>query len=176
MDRSGKYLIDSMIVIWGIKREEDSDKVTEARQFIERIDKINGVELLIPAPVVTEILCPYDGGHPKFSSVQYNISSDFRILPFDFKSAVKAAELLNAYKDDGELKEMLKNEGYNEDLSTKIKYDIQIVAIALAYNLQGIISEERNAIKRYAEGKMDVLSMKSFFDEGTLFDGRNERK
>lgn len=159
-----------MIVIWAIKKEEDYVKQKEAARFIEQVDKLKNIELCIPTPVVTEILSPYKADQEKYLDILAEIGSDYRIMPFDFKSSVVAAQLLNEYGKDPELKEMLRNEGFHKNIPTKIKFDIQIVSIAIAHDMQGIISEERNAILTYANGRIPVLTMDKFFNEGTLFE------
>lgn len=174
-----RYLLDSMIIVWGIKKTgNDKDKIEEAEKFIDFIDKSDKIELYIPTPVITEILSPYSKEDDKYDEIVSEIGKHFIILPFDYQSSVIASRLLNEYGKDPDLLKMLKSESdYQFNIKSKMKVDIQVVSIGIAHNLDGIISEDRNAIKSYSENRIDVLSMHNVLNKDTMFeDGKNLSK
>ncbi|MCB9263137.1 MAG: hypothetical protein H6607_12250 [Flavobacteriales bacterium] len=156
-----------MIVIWAIKKEGEDQKQQEAMSFLRGIDRI-GAELYFAAPILTEILSPYKHDSERRNELISDITQHYKILPFDFKSSLEAADLINQYGKDPELRAILENEtGQYHNLSTKLKFDIQIVSCAIAHKMDGIISEEKNAIKTYASGRIPIFSMNEFIFDGT---------
>lgn len=175
MDRSGKYVVDTMFVIWSIKKQGDPEKVKEAASFLNLIDRANQrgseIELCVPTPVLTEVLAPLKTSDEMYAQIQSEISGMFSVLPFDYKSSITASRLLNEYQKDADLKKMIEEHtGLKDNISSKIKFDVLIVAIAIAHNMKGIISGDGNAIKTYSDGRIPVYSMSKFMNEGTFFD------
>lgn len=128
-DKRNIVCIDSMICVWGIKKEANKDQlhmIPRAEAFLEWLDASNKT-IMIPAPVIMEILIPVDD--PQRVERIYNvIEKNFIIGDLDALAGVKAGQIINENKELWE--EHYKKEG-DEGLRNKIKVDSQILAIAI---------------------------------------------
>lgn len=89
-------------------------------------------KILIPTPALTELMVragkAREGIHQKLSS-----KSSFQITPFDSRAAMECALLLEEALDANSKHQITKS---------KIKFDWQIIAIAVAHNATSIYSDD----------------------------------
>jgi predicted nucleic acid-binding protein len=113
--------------------------------FKERVEYLtadlnaSGEQIGIPAPAMAEVLVRAGKGKAQFVA----ILSDrwrFQILPFDARAAIEASDLIALIKPNSQ---SLANHA-------KIKFDIQIVAIAKAEDASVIYADDED-IERYAK-------------------------
>ncbi len=133
------YCIDSQIIIWGIKKVSatgQEDMIPRAEHLFELLER-DGHKLMLPAPVLTEILLPVPLElHNNFLEL---IQRKFRIGDVDAIASVKAAQIWNARSSDAELKAYRKNHHIAKD---KMKFDFQIAAIAITKGCDAIYSHD----------------------------------
>jgi hypothetical protein len=105
--------------------------------LVERISK--GKErIVIPAPVLSELLVKVPPDKVSALLDQLNSSIWFRVEPFDSASAIELAMRVAKSRASGD-----KREGLPADIPwTKVKFDRQIVAIALTSGASEIISDD----------------------------------
>jgi predicted nucleic acid-binding protein len=134
--------IDSNIVVWGIKKQATKGQegmIPMAEAFIENLQTEKAI-LLIPAPVVTEILAPVPvPDHAKLTDL---ISRIFRVVPVDTIIAMKAAELWHSKPD---WKQVYQKDG-QEGMRNRFKYDILIAATAIVRNANCIYTHDDRLI------------------------------
>ena len=102
-------------------------------------------KIIIPTPVLAEVMVRADTAGPDYLS-KINKSAAFRIEPFDTRAAIEVAQMTaNALKSGD------KRDGV-DDIYAKIKYDRQIIGIALANSISTIYAHDGN-LKKHAEKK-----------------------
>ena len=109
--------------------ERFKERVTELAAQLNVSNQVVGV----PAPAMAEVLVRAGQGRAQFVSVL----SDrwrFQILPFDSRAAIEASELIEAVKTNKD----------KWDTWAKVKFDIQIVAIAKAESAAVIYSDDKD--------------------------------
>jgi len=107
--------------------------------YLASIMDIKNEVIGVPAPAMAEVLVRAGKGRAQYVSVLSN-TWRFQILPFDSRAAIEAAELIAKIKSN------------NEPWATwaKVKFDIQIVAIAKAESATAIYADDRD-IENYAK-------------------------
>lgn len=131
------FCIDSSILIWTTKKDPTPDeetKIERIKRFIEHLHNINA-RILLPTPVLTELLIkiPKEEHAQKITYFQKN----FIIPAFDLKSVSICAEITDHF-----LTERQKNK-LNIDISkVHLKFDCMIIAIAKAYNVVTLYTED----------------------------------
>ena len=93
----------------------------------------------IPTPAMAEVLVRSGTARAKYVSVLSD-RLKFQIVPFDSRAAIEAADLIAAVKTNKE----------KWDTWAKVKFDIQIVAIAKAESARLIYSDDKD-IENYAK-------------------------
>ena len=82
--------IDSMTLVWGIRRQGTAEQLQRAAWLFEQLDNQNA-QIILPAVVASEYLVPVDpGDHP---AILAEMSKRFLIAPFDVRCASLAARL-----------------------------------------------------------------------------------
>ncbi len=120
--------------------------VTECKERINHlVDGLqkNREKIIIPTPVLAEALVRADAAGPSYVS-KINKSSAFKIEPFDTRAAIEVSLMTAGAIKDGD-----KREGSTETWA-KIKYDRQIIAIAIANRVTTIYANDAN-LKKLAE-------------------------
>ncbi len=126
----------------------------------ERIDYLvsrlsaQKANVLIPTPVLTEILCGAETAKSRFINLLN--TAPFQIVPFDTRASIDCAELLNTKLSK---KRRTKNEpisGYR----SKIKFDQQIVAIAKVHRVDAIYSDDKDIL--HDAGRVSLKVIRSF--------------
>ena len=109
--------------------ERFKERVAELAAQLNVSSQVIGV----PAPAMAEVLVRAGQGRAQFVS----ILSDrwrFQIIPFDSRAAIEASELIAAVKSNKD----------KWDKWAKVKFDIQIVAIAKAEGASVIYSDDKD--------------------------------
>jgi predicted nucleic acid-binding protein len=109
--------------------ERFKERVAELAAQLNVSNQVIGV----PAPAMAEVLVRAGQGRAQFVS----ILSDrwrFQIIPFDSRAAIEASELIAAVKSNKD----------KWDKWAKVKFDIQIVAIAKAEGASVIYSDDKD--------------------------------
>lgn len=108
-----------------------------------------GIQILIPTPVLSEILVTTGPDKARVLN-EVNNTFVFRIQPFDEVAAVEVAMLTDA--DLQSNKRMSKNETV-----AKVKYDRQIIAIAKTNGVKTIYSDDNGLAKRGRANGITVI-------------------
>ena len=127
--------LDTHVIIWGIKEEaapSQENMVQRAKSYIKH-QVSQGVDLMIPAPVVAEALIRGEVDHLR--TIRTIIEKSFFISAFDSPAAFLAAEL---ERSRGVVE--LLEEG--QVPRSHIRIDTQIAAIAITQNADMIISHD----------------------------------
>jgi predicted nucleic acid-binding protein len=103
-----------------------------------RMDHANEV-IGVPAPAMAEVLVNAGAARAKYVSILSD-TWKFQIIPFDSRAAIEAAELIEKIKPNRQPRATF----------AKVKFDIQIVAIAKAEDATVIYSDDRD-IENYAK-------------------------
>lgn len=110
-------------------------------------------DVLIPTPVLTEVLCL--AGAAKAQYIQQLQQAPFSVVPFDVRAAIDCAELLAAHfgnKTNGKAKPPGK-----PGARDKVKFDRQIVAIAKSRQVEAIYSDDEDVVKEAARVGIKVV-------------------
>lgn len=124
------------------------DRVTE---FIARVEDTRAV-MLIPTPVLAEFLFGIDNSKIQEYLDQINGESCFEVVDFDTAAAIECAMM----PDHKELSQISPGQ-----VASKLKYDRQIVSIALACMADEVWSHDIS-LRKIAASK--GLTVKSFAD------------
>lgn len=148
--------LDAHVLIWGLQGNASSQRqemIPKAKNFLKYLSE-NNIIILIPSAVLAELLMyvpPEE--HERFIQ-KFSIS--YQICPFGKKEAIYFGKIWYAKNNDKtieEVKEDLKNLGISA--KSKIKFDILIIATALAHKADKIISHDDD-VKKLAEGFIKV--------------------
>lgn len=149
------------------RQDKPVTKVHErVRDLVRKFSETN-VIVGIPTPVLAEYLVRAGGAGPELLK-RFNNTSKFNLLPFGVKAAIEASELIRTIKNE--------QKGQPIDTWAKVKFDIQIVAIAKAENASVIYAEDPHM---EVHGKRVGIDIRRICDlplptgeaEGDLFSG-----
>jgi rRNA maturation endonuclease Nob1 len=158
--------LDSHYFQWGIllkAREAQKDKIQTAKEFFDWLDKTKAT-IVVPTPIVTELLM--GATVEERTKILTELDSRFYVKEFDIQAAKIAADIWNKKKADKVIEELRKS---GESMRTKIKIDLQILAIALAANVTTLYTEDGN-LEKLADGlpilcrKMPLQAQITFLD------------
>jgi hypothetical protein len=129
-----------------VKDREDKPvlKARERVQYLIQQISANNSLICIPTPVLAEIMVRAGKAGPEYLRVLSD-SSKFKLTSFDVRAAIETAELIRKIKQ---------GTGQNLAAWAKVKFDIQIVAIAKAENCDVIYSDDVD-IENYAK-RLDI--------------------
>jgi predicted nucleic acid-binding protein len=117
-------------------KDRDDKIVPKARErinyLIQQLSANNSI-ILIPTPVLAEIMVRAGKAGPEYLE-KLSDSSKFRMMSFDVRAAIEAAELIRKLKEE--------QRGQPLETWAKIKFDVQIVSIAKAENSTVIYSDD----------------------------------
>lgn len=144
--------LDTNVLIWGIKGEcspGQEEMIDKAKVYIQWIDA-NGVKVIIPSVVVSELLVPVPG--EAHGEIIEALSENFMMADFDMAAASKCALVWKANKDRKTIDNMIAAKTASRQ---EIKFDCQIIGIAVSQKSTAIISHDGNLAK-LAEGIIPV--------------------
>jgi len=116
--------------------DRENKPVTKVRERVEYlVTKLSnsGALICIPTPVLAEIMIRAGTAGPEYLK-RFSNSTRFKLSSFDVKAAVEAAELIKKVKAEQRAQPI--------ETWAKIKFDIQIVAIAKGEDSPVIYSED----------------------------------
>ena len=114
--------LDSMTLVWGIRKKGQPDKVKHARYLFELLEK-EEAQIIIPSVVIAEFVIPFKTRKER-EDVIARMRDRFLIASFDARDAILAAELWVAGKSGRQMKK--------DDARVCLRADSLI--IATAYN------------------------------------------
>lgn len=142
------FCLDTNVAIWAIKR--DGDRINDAVEFIDIADA-RGDRLLVPAVVVHEMLI--ESSAEQEARWVDALQNRIRVVPFDLQAARLGAYLETRYAQSRSTRK------YRD------RYDIQIVATAMRWRADAIVSLDED-IRKIAH---DQIAVRGFEEPGTLF-------
>lgn len=140
--------LDSMVVIWGVKREASlgqENMITKASKYLAQLDS-QRAKIMVPTIVLSEILIKVpESDHAKILTI---FKERFIVPPVDVSVAAKLAQIWRKHEKDGTLK-------IPDNPNSKLKNDCQIVATAVVHGANAICSHDP-FLKQFAQGWIDV--------------------
>jgi len=152
--------LDTHVIVWGIKEEASpgqENMVQRAKSYIKH-QVSQGVDLMIPAPVVAEALIR--GEVDLLRTIRTIIEKSFFIAAFDSPAAFLAAEL---ERSRGVVE--LLEEG--QVPRSHIRIDTQIAAIAITQNADMIISHDPH-MRTVAQDRIQVVEIPDIPEQENL--------
>jgi len=153
------------------REDKPVTKVHErVRHLVQKLSESNSI-ICVPTPVLAEFMVRAGKAGPELLKRLTN-TSKFSLSPFGVKAAIEAAELIRAIKDE--------QRGQPIETWAKVKFDVQIVAIAKAEGCSVIYAEDPHM---EAHGKRVGIDIRRICDlalpqeeeeEATLFSRLNE--
>ncbi len=159
-------LIDSQILIWGVKgfaSPGQEDNIATAKLFMQWISD-NDYKILMPLPQLVE-LASY--APPEHQHVIYSMftTKGFQVVPFDELTTQKCSELLHKSLNEQEL---VVYRADNKVPKAKIKFDCMLAASAIVRGAVKIFSND-NDLKKFSCGQIDVSEMPKIVHDLNLF-------
>jgi predicted nucleic acid-binding protein len=142
--------LDTAVLIWGIQgtsHPHQRGMIRRTRKYLEHLAERNE-RILVPAPVLAEYLCGFEVA--KQRAQQAVIEHRFRVAAFDQDAAAKFAEL--GY-DSEPLKRIRQEHALQRQ---ELKFDLQVIAIAIQSGAQKIITGDAAAFQKMAAGQITV--------------------
>ncbi|MEZ0582476.1 type II toxin-antitoxin system VapC family toxin [Erwinia sp. STN24] len=126
-----------------------SDLDRRADALIDYIESING-KIIIPTPVLAEYLVGINKADHQTHLRLIQAQACFEIIPFDEIAAIECAQMPSIQ----ELKAMMAS-----DTANKVKFDRQIISIAIAVNADEVWTHDKGVYKRCKELNITVKSL-----------------
>ena len=150
-----RVCLDNNILIWGVRRkasEGQEDRIDRASVLFDELDE-TGARIIVPAPALAEFLT-HSPVH-RHAEITASLERHFQLTPFDGYAAALAATLWR------ELAEQ--SPAWRDELRTevpglthaRIKYDIQILATAMARHADILYTHDKGLAK-LAQGRIEV--------------------
>jgi hypothetical protein len=136
--------------------ENARSSVPKAKERVEYlIDTLSntGEKIVIPTPALSECLVHAGPAGPEYLNI-IGRQSCFRVASFDERAAVEAAIRTYQARQRGQ-----RTGGNPEATKTKIKFDRQIVAIAVVENATAIYSDDGDVISYAREAGMEAYRL-----------------
>jgi hypothetical protein len=142
----------------GVPRGDDGmpiDKPIERLNFLVSNLEKTRTKIVIPAPALSEILVRVVPIEAERLVERINAKSVFRIEAFDVRAAIEVAVMTRNAADGGKRPEQ------RDEVATyaKLKYDRQIVAVAIATNSTAIYSDDRGVRAIAARAGIKVIGL-----------------
>ncbi len=152
--------LDTHVIIWGIKEEatQGQEKMVQRAKSYIRHQEEQGVDLMVPAPVVAEAMIK--GDVDQLQAIRTIIERSFFIAAFDSPAAFIAAEL-----ERGRSVARLREEGRVP--RNHIRIDAHIAAIAIVQKAEVIISHDPH-MRTIAQDRIQVIELPDIPEQGSL--------
>jgi predicted nucleic acid-binding protein len=134
--------LDANICVWGVKRvcsEGQEEMLDKAQQLLRQLQR-SRKDILIPAPVVTELLCPVEDVDRQ--SVMDRIYLSGRIGVVDARAAAISGAIWNAHRDRWQSY----YEPGGDGLRNRFKYDLLILGTAIAHKAECIYTTDEGLL------------------------------
>ncbi len=141
--------LDTHILIWGIKGAATAgqeEKVEVAQAFIQHLESQKS-KAIIPSVVMAEFLVEYrdDKQRHEFSAF---LDRKFMVAPFDTQAAIKFSEIWQKNHQNKS----------KTDTRDKVKFDYQIVSIAVTKGADCIYTHDKD-LSKFARGFIETQEM-----------------
>jgi len=156
--------VDSMICVWGIKKEaieEQKHMIPRTEAFLDFLDE-SGKKILLPAPVIAEILTPVDDEERKSEIIEL-INRRFVVGSLDAMASIKAAEIANKKNDWKEV--YTEGETFHRN---RFKFDTLIVATAITKGAEVLYTHD-SKFRNLASEYLECRDLPSIAIQGKLF-------
>jgi predicted nucleic acid-binding protein len=159
--------LDTQMLIWGIQEHATSgqeDLIDRAKALLKQLVQEKN-QFIIPSIVLSEFLIRMPG------DVQQTLNDlahhQFQIVPFDVSAAMHFSRIWQANVDP-----VVKTGVYDGTKTSRheLKADILIIATAVARKATCIYSCDRNHMKRFAQGVIEIQDLRTMNLYGPLFD------
>jgi hypothetical protein len=135
------------------KPRSSVDRVQDRIQHLLETLRDNGEVAVIPAPALSEFLVFAGKSAPEYL-LKIRESSFLRIEPFDERAAIELADREIAAREKGN-----KRGGATTSDWQKVKFDRQIVAVALVHKASAIYSDDPDIVTHGKDCGLRVLSL-----------------
>ncbi len=155
-----RVCLDNNILIWGVRSKASKgqeDCINRAVSLFGELDEM-GARIIIPTPVLAEFLT-YSPVH-RHAEITASLERHFQLTPFDGYAATVAARL---WRELAEKPRTWHDELHAEVpgiTRARIKYDIQILATAMARHTDILYTHDKGLTK-LAKGRIDVRQLPS---------------
>ena len=136
-----------------LSNPENGQEITDIKRRVEAlIDYVetNEGKIIIPTPVLAEYLVCIDKQNHQTHLNLIQCQSCFEIAPFDVIAAIECAQMPSLK----ELKAMM-----STDTANKVRFDRQIISIAIALNADEVWTHDKGVFNRCKELGMVVKSL-----------------
>ncbi|MDR0571275.1 MAG: PIN domain-containing protein [Rickettsiales bacterium] len=140
-------VFDTSILTYVFKASLEDKIIREKVDLLLKKLEKKGVKIVIPTPVLTEILQLIGTDGESIEKITKN--SQFKIAPFDYKASVECAILCKEINKD--------NDKIGQ--KQKLKFDMQIVAIAKSIGCSIIYSNDEHIFKRCKDLGIKVVGI-----------------
>jgi len=148
------YCLDTNCLIFGVKREGSSDKVTSAAMFIEQVEK-RGDSIMVPTVALCEMLVACN--HTQRAQLLAQMETTYVLVDLDTEAAAQCAEL--------EAK-LFGADGACTPERRQRRYDLMVAATAKANGADVLVTEDKR-LRKILEG---YITAQGFEAPGSLFD------
>lgn len=157
--------LDTHILIWGIQNSSSlgqEDMIQKAIDLLVWLQE-NDYLVVVPSIVLAELLMRV----PTELHMEVNriLEKSFFIAPFDTLAASHFASIWQKKKEDGAISQLKEAKILTREA---IKFDCQIVAIAIARNAEMIYSHDIG-VQKFGEGLIQVQEIPFFPKQLSLF-------
>ncbi|MBO1020476.1 type II toxin-antitoxin system VapC family toxin [Methylobacterium sp. SD274] len=139
-----------LIILFDSRYGEKGNLDPRLTHLLATLDKEKAT-IIIPAPALSEVLVGAGDAAPRYLAI-INASARFKVAPFAERAAVEAAAAHREAIKAGDKKE-------GSPSWAKVKYDRQIVSIALVEGASVIYSNDRDIRRLAAGSSLEVVEM-----------------
>ncbi|MHA3576883.1 type II toxin-antitoxin system VapC family toxin [Yersinia enterocolitica] len=129
--------------------QEIPDPMRRVEALIDMVESSGG-SIIIPTPVLAEYLVGIDKSEHQTHLKLIQKQSCFEIATFDELAAIECAQMPTLK----ELKQMMK-----ADTSNKVRFDRQIISIAISLNVDEVLTHDKGVFNRCKEMGITVKSL-----------------
>lgn len=150
--------LDNNILIWGIRKKATTgqeDHIRRAAALFKELDE-SSAQIMVPTPVLSEFLTFIP--EQQQDVIVASFSRHFQLTPFDVHAAATAAKIWRSLAAENVTwKDAVKAE-VEGLIHARIKYDIQILAIAISRRAEVLYTHDKGLMK-LAEGRIEVKTL-----------------
>jgi predicted nucleic acid-binding protein len=146
--------IDTMTLIWGVRKKGPKDKLEHARNLFVKLDH-DEAQIVVPSVVVAEHVTPIDTPEDR-AAVIAAMTERFLIEPFDVRDAALAAGLFRYGKSNRDMKAM--------GARICLRADSLIVATAKNHGAEVFYTEDRDCFAMAQKAGMTAKELPKISD------------
>ncbi len=148
--------IDTMVCIWGIKKEADRDNMISRCGHLLDYHQKRGDLIMIPAPVLGEMLAPVP--LEKRAELSNLVANNFRVFAYDILATESFAEMMYQYLTDKSPESLTAYRIEARVPRQKVKVDYMIAAIAHAQKAECLYTDDEE-LRKFADKFIEVRSV-----------------